>query len=64
MREEFNLRVHRSASMLSDTRTGSWRLDKLSETGRLVFAVEFDFEEGDHAAPGTYEQQHFVEILK
>ena len=139
MRREFSLRVHSSVARISDVRTGLWRLDTLSETGKLVFtteypnasvyeiavalnaafrsdsvsqfkitrirdhtafvkifdsgrltqglgstgakeylaqvtfsltsvpgihSVEFDFEEGDHAAPGTYERQRFVEMLK
>ena len=135
MRKEFTLRVLKPAS----TRTGLWRLDTLSETGRLVFSIEypnatvyeiaeklnaafradsvsqfritgvrehtafvkildsdrltqglgssgaqeylaqvtfsltsvpgihsvdFNFEEGDHAAPGTYDRERFVEMLK
>ena len=136
---EFALRVHNSVASISDARTGLWRLDTLSETGRLVFTTEypnatayeiatalnaafradsasqfkitairdntafvkildsgrltqglgsagaqeylaqvtfsltsapgiksvnFDFEEGDHAAPGMFDRQHFVEMLK
>ena len=139
IRKDFNLRVHRSANLLSNTRTGLWRVDTLSETGRLVFTTEypnasvyeiatalnaafradsasqfkitsirehtafikiadggrltqgigstgakeylaqvtlsltsvpgirnvcFDFEEGDHAGPGTYARQDFMEMLK
>jgi hypothetical protein len=135
VRKEFNLRVHKFA----DVRTGLWRVDTLSESGRLVFAVEypnatvyeiagrlnaafrsdsvplfkitsvqqhtafvtilysrrltqeigstgaqeylaqitlsltsvpgihsvdFDFEEGDHASPGTYDRQRFVDMLR
>jgi hypothetical protein len=139
LRREFALRVHNSVASISDTRTGLWRLDTLSKTGRLVFtteypnasayeiavalnaafrtdsaaqfkitairdntafvkildsgrltqglgsagaqeylaqvtfsltsvpgihSVEFDFEEGDHAAPGIFDRQHFVDMLK
>jgi hypothetical protein len=139
MRKDFNLRVHRSANMLADRRTGLWRLDTLSETGRLLFTIEypnasvyevaealnaafradsvpqfkitgirdhtafvkildsgqltqglgstgakeylaqvtlsltsvpeirsvcFDFEEGDHASPGTYARKDFVEMMR
>jgi hypothetical protein len=139
MRKEFSLRVHKFADKISDARTGLWRVDTLSESGKLVFAVEypnatvyeiagrlnaafrsdsvprfkitgirqhtvfvkildggrltqgigstgaqqylaqvtfsltsvprihsvdFDFEEGDHASPGTYDRQRFVDMLK
>lgn len=137
-RKDFDLRVHRYADKVSDARTGLWRLDTLSETGRVVLrtkypnasvydiakalnaafradsvsqfkinkvqehtayvkildsgrltqglgptgtkeylaqvtfsltsvpgiqSVDFDFEEGDHATPGTYDWERFAEIM-
>jgi hypothetical protein len=132
LRKDFELRLHKAQDNIANMRTGLWRLDTLSETGRLVFAIDeitdalnavfradsvsqfkvtfvrnhtafvrvleanrltqglgsvgakeylaqvtfsltsvagieyvsFEFEEGDHAAPGTYSRERFAEMVQ
>lgn len=41
LRKDFELRLHKAQDNIANMRTGLWRFDTLSTTGRLMFTIEY-----------------------